>query len=1702
MWDDEDNNPYGSFDRRDSDVDSSPQDRFGQPGTPPSAPHSPALEAHDITSRTLEPRAADDVDETNAPRRGSGKKERYDSRIEQILYEHPDLTITITYAGKNLEGGGSYIVYTIRTGDVEVRRRYSDFYSLRETLVKLHPTLIIPPIPEKHSMADYAAKPTKAKEDEAIIEHRKRMLTSFLNRCRRMDEVIADGVFWKFLDPNASWSEVLHSHPVSSLPKNNLKAPPLDPANPSPGHNFLPIPSQNAKLKGAKEGTSASSTPAAPGTNYFSTSSGASQSALDSQVLGRFPPASKDLSEEELDPYFVNFEASSKELEALLQGQMSKVNQRTISHLGSLSEDLAELGARLNGFSLSEQSQSLAAAIEKTGQAVDSTYIATGDLSSSLSAGFSEPMRESAQFAGIVRNVLRYRILKRVQEEMTRDELEKKKTLLQSLEQSEMEAQRLGTHLERSGYLPSTPPPPRRSNSTSSTRSAAHERTPSGQEDDTSTIDSDFPPNPHTSQRSGEDTSQPTSPSSHRKSSSGGNFVTSKIFGRINHAIHGMVDVDPERSRRDQIGKTKESLVQLEQARVVSEKDVKDASSGVLGSLKGFQGEKEDDLRRYMMAYARCHIEWAKRNLASWEEAKVEVDNIDVRSGALKHKSEALISAHASAPARPTRFDSPRSTRRASTPESSLSYSVTYVAPLKPSPRRQKSVWHSPGCSWSRQTGPRDKTCPGCAKEVAADAADSNHVPYEFSPREALWQQHLQDMRRFIDKDPYDALFGYSNRLMKGTGLPLGWWEDGRRVRRKAELVDEIVTPSENIVGTAKRDRKDSGVDVLEASYKWSSSGYDGRTGESWSQSGEMVYDPVEGKMVPKVKVDECSLPKAPSPKTTPSKAYDEFENQQQHMESESQLNKSLETFDAKPSSYTPPSARELGLKYDKAKRDLEKGWAAEKVNKSDKDASDDFGSAANDEFPGNSILSTQQREWERNLDNAERAAATKQTETDVQRRSSSSPQHWKDFKAGKVVKANGKPRSSLRPFTAENGASSACLSILRKEKPLKHMTVREFNRHKLAILSAFTERTQKADTAAARQPTPAEKKLSDEVERHKVAMNAWEGKWHKHGLTGNTMGQESPKHARSHTEYSTSAIAGEGDMDSKVVDYCTDKAGWYKKTALHATLDAAKDKLGADALEDEMRHIYETAYGAINTSHRQEGLKLDDSLQEFEQQPEPEKLDVALREFEAVEKQEQLDSALNEYEERHEATAVDDALKVYEKEPREGLDASLRQYEKNVIPSERYTSAPAREGTVVRPKVDAAEIERASTVVTSWSPKVVPRLQPAIDRMPLKRATKPLQSNQIKESDILEDDFTYQGEKDLFAYNGSLEDCSDSVATPARDQAAREAQQAHALESALKRYNKAPAERQQLRASESRPWGTDPAHRRRSLRRSEINPIDGTTAFGTPDLTPQTGNFASPTGFVNHDVPAASPENPSYAKVAARKVRRTEEVFSGTQPLQRESIPEIVEHFRKMGLGPELEAYARSSTLLERNGEVAPASSGGGNGSGSAKPEKEDTHENDHPTNGKGHSSGHRGGHVGKTILITVPSVLAAVYATGVVVEYFREQEEARRSRISFPRSLDRHASSAGDSSEQRGWGNVRVSPALRRRREAAAARAREEEELRLRMAWEREQEEEAAYWKKRDAAVNRVSQVFWSTMGAAAAAAVIIVGWGSGGQ
>ncbi|KAL9111268.1 MAG: hypothetical protein Q9227_004347 [Pyrenula ochraceoflavens] len=113
MWNDEDNNPYGSFDQHDPTDPGLSATHFDQPISPPSS-HSSGNEP-DHLSRPKTPSEDGDGEPNGHQEPFARRRGGYDSRIQQILYENPDLEIIITDAGKNAEGGG-FIVYTIQTG--------------------------------------------------------------------------------------------------------------------------------------------------------------------------------------------------------------------------------------------------------------------------------------------------------------------------------------------------------------------------------------------------------------------------------------------------------------------------------------------------------------------------------------------------------------------------------------------------------------------------------------------------------------------------------------------------------------------------------------------------------------------------------------------------------------------------------------------------------------------------------------------------------------------------------------------------------------------------------------------------------------------------------------------------------------------------------------------------------------------------------------------------------------------------------------------------------------------------------------------------------------------------------------------------------------------------------------------------------------------------------------------------------------------------------------------------------------------------------------------------------------------------------------------------------------------------------------------------------------------------------------------------
>jgi hypothetical protein len=104
----------------------------------------------------------------------------------------------------------------------------------------------------------------------------------------------------------------------------------------------------------------------------------------------------------------------------------------------------------LNGFSLSE-SGLLANAIERTGQAADSTFMAIGSMLQEWETLFTEPLNEYSQFGSVLQKLLRWRHLKHLQYELAQDALEAKKLQLEELERIEAEASRLNSALESGG---------------------------------------------------------------------------------------------------------------------------------------------------------------------------------------------------------------------------------------------------------------------------------------------------------------------------------------------------------------------------------------------------------------------------------------------------------------------------------------------------------------------------------------------------------------------------------------------------------------------------------------------------------------------------------------------------------------------------------------------------------------------------------------------------------------------------------------------------------------------------------------------------------------------------------------------------------------------------------------------------------------------------------------------------------------------------------------------------------------------------------------------------------------------------------------------------------------------------------------------------------------------------------------------------
>ncbi|KAL3236003.1 Atg20p [Nakaseomyces bracarensis] len=336
--------------------------------------------------------------------------------------------VRILEAKKVSEGQGrTFIAYFIKYNDTIVRRRYSDFESLRSILIKLFPLLIIPPIPEKQSIKTYSKSITGttskyllpsehvdsvdlslsvidnsvSNNDEVMIRHRIRMLTKFLNKLLDNEAITQTSLIDDFLNSNnVNWLDFVNSSPTfSTLPRNPLQSNPLDPMETTRIHACLPIPS--ALSLGKKE--------------------------LSNLVIDN---NNKD--EDKVDE-FLSHEKEHKRYENIITGSY-KYNRRVTKNFNELKHDYQELAEAFAEFASTQQSiPDIASEMSKISDAFDGTSSANETLVSNLYYNINEPINEAIYNANSVTELLNFRKLKVLQLQKLQNSLESKEYSLSKI---------------------------------------------------------------------------------------------------------------------------------------------------------------------------------------------------------------------------------------------------------------------------------------------------------------------------------------------------------------------------------------------------------------------------------------------------------------------------------------------------------------------------------------------------------------------------------------------------------------------------------------------------------------------------------------------------------------------------------------------------------------------------------------------------------------------------------------------------------------------------------------------------------------------------------------------------------------------------------------------------------------------------------------------------------------------------------------------------------------------------------------------------------------------------------------------------------------------------------------------------------------------------------------------------------------------
>lgn len=269
---------------------------------------------------------------------------------------------------------------------------------------------------------------------DSMIDHRRRMLSNFLNKCLDIPELRDCDIFKKFLNPKFNnWQyEVTNSPPLLLVPKNPLQCDPLHPEKSTELHCELPIPVTSAKsavmnlnakhllvnLEGSLDHSYLIQEDA---------ESNDDRVGSDGVKTRRRSSASSPEEDEDED---LKEQANEKEL----LSRLVRIDKKCNKYLGELLNMAAEFGILYNSYSLAKDiDTSQANYLEKISMIYDQDYLTLRQLHQNLFLTYSEPLIELLKLSDIAKKLVKFKYKKYLQMKLISDELVRKQIKLKNL---------------------------------------------------------------------------------------------------------------------------------------------------------------------------------------------------------------------------------------------------------------------------------------------------------------------------------------------------------------------------------------------------------------------------------------------------------------------------------------------------------------------------------------------------------------------------------------------------------------------------------------------------------------------------------------------------------------------------------------------------------------------------------------------------------------------------------------------------------------------------------------------------------------------------------------------------------------------------------------------------------------------------------------------------------------------------------------------------------------------------------------------------------------------------------------------------------------------------------------------------------------------------------------------------------------------